>query len=124
SEHQADLEAIQEAATQAAEVAGQLLTFSRREPTRLEAVDLNVIVRGLHGLLTRTIGRGITIEVDLDPRLPPVAADAGQLRQVVMNLAVNARDAMERGGGVLTFRTGTRRARDVTSDTLGADPNA
>lgn len=120
SPHRSDLLAIQEAATQAAAVASQLLTFSRREPGRIEATDLNTVVRGLHGLLTRTIGRGIALEADLEPTLPAVEADAGFLRQVIMNLAMNARDAME-GGGVLTFRTSRPEPGEIASDGLGVE---
>ena len=120
SPHLTDLLTIQEAASQAAAVVGQLLTFSRREPGRIEATDLNAVVRGLHGLLTRTIGRGIALEADLDPTLPAVEADAGFLRQVIMNLAMNARDAME-GGGVLTFRTSRPGPGEIATEGLGAE---
>lgn len=101
----ADLQAIRDAAEQASDVVGQLLRFSRRDPGRVEAMDLNDVVRGGESLLARTIGQGISIVVELDPGLPPVVADVGWIRQVIMNLAMNARDAMP-DGGVLTFRTG------------------
>src|SRR5690606_28030955 len=98
--------------------AGQLLTFSRREPGRAEVTDLNDVVRGLHGLLTRTIGQGIDLRADLEEGLPAVEADPGFLRQVVMNLAMNARDAME-GGGVLTFRTARPDPDEIATEDWG-----
>ncbi len=106
SPHRDDAEAIREAARQAADVAAQMLTFSRATPNHLhlEPVDLNEIIRGMSGLLSRTLGGSIRVETELEPRLPLVEADPGQIRQVLMNLAINARDAME-GPGRLTFRT-------------------
>ena len=67
-------------------------------------LDLNVIVRDMERILHRIIGEHIALTTTLEPRLRPVRADASQLEQVIMNLAVNARDAMP-GGGRITIAT-------------------
>jgi PAS domain S-box-containing protein len=98
------LEEIRRSAQRAAGLTRQLLTFSRREivaPTRL---DLNTVVGGLEGMLGRLLGEHIRIVLRLAPDLEPAFADQGQVEQVFVNLAVNARDAMP-AGGVLTIET-------------------
>jgi two-component system NtrC family sensor kinase len=82
----------------------QLLAFARRQPLTLAPVDLNEVLRRMAELLARTVGSGIRIETDLAPDLWPVDADATQLELAVINLAINARDAMPEGG-VLRVRT-------------------
>jgi len=82
----------------------QLLAFARRQPLRIATVDLNDRLRRMTELLTRTVGRGIAIDTKLAPDLWPVAADVTQLELAVINLAINARDAMP-DGGVLRIRT-------------------
>ena len=101
---QADVTEIQKAAARAAGLTRQLLAFSRKEiiePTRL---DLNVIVADMRTMLERLIGEDVKIVVGLGPGPAPVTADRGQVEQIVMNLAVNARDAMPKGG-TLTIET-------------------
>jgi signal transduction histidine kinase/ActR/RegA family two-component response regulator len=98
------VERISEAADRAASLTRQLLAFSRRQVLRFEILDLNAIVRDTERLLQRLIGEDILVHASLAPRLPAVKADKGQLEQVVMNLAVNARDAMP-SGGHLTIET-------------------
>lgn len=83
---------------------GQLLAFARRQPLRIESVDINARLRGMAELLARTVGGKIAIETDLAPDLTPARVDANQLELAVLNLALNARDAMP-GGGVLRIRT-------------------
>ncbi len=104
SELIAPLESIQAAATRAADLTRQLLAFSRRQAVAPEVIDLNVVVREMDRMLQRIIGETIEVETRLDPELGPVEADPGQVEQVVMNLVVNARDAMP-GGGRLTIET-------------------
>jgi two-component system cell cycle sensor histidine kinase/response regulator CckA len=97
-----------EAREYAAEIAGaaeragamtrQLLTFSRKQELKLDAVDLNAVLENVLQLLRRLLGAEVEIELDLQHDLPDVIADAGQLEQVIINLAVNARDAMPEGG--------------------------
>ncbi len=95
---------IHEAADRAAALTRQLLTFSRRQPSCPEVIDLSEVVAGLAGLLRRLLGERITVRSQVNPEPVRVRADRGQLEQVVMNLAVNARDAMP-GGGTLTIAT-------------------
>jgi PAS domain S-box-containing protein len=93
-----DLLQIRKAAGRAAIVTAQLLAFSRRQMLRPRVVDLNVVVTELQPMLPRLMGEDKEVEVALAPELWPVHADRGQLEQVVINLALNARDAMPRGG--------------------------
>jgi len=83
---------------------GQLLAFARRQPLTKATIDLNAELRRMAELLARTVGRGVAIQADLVPDLWPVEADATQLELAVINLAINARDAMP-GGGELRIRT-------------------
>ncbi len=100
----ADLEDIRSAAQRAAELTRQLLAFSRKQVMQPRAVEVNEVVRSMEGLLRRLLGEDVALELDLDDGLSLVRADPTLLSQVVMNLAVNARDAMPRGGR-LTVRT-------------------
>ena len=98
-------EEIVKASLRARDLVRRLLAFSRRQTLSLKPVDLNALVERFHPLLRRTIREDIDIRAHLSPNLPKVAGDAGQLEQVIMNLAVNAQDAMPIGG-VLTVETG------------------
>ena len=98
------LEQIQRAGMRAAELTRQLLAYSRKQMLTPEVLDLNATVMHLGKLLSRLIGEDLHLETDLDPRLGRVKADGGQIEQVILNLAVNARDAMPQGGK-LTIRT-------------------
>ncbi len=91
-------------AQRAASLTGRLLAFSRRQPLDPKPLDLNVLVRDMTDLLHRTIGETIELEGVLAPRLWRVEADQNQLESAILNLAVNARDAM-REGGKLTLET-------------------
>jgi PAS domain S-box-containing protein len=94
----ADIEGIIEAAQRGAALTRQLLIFSRLEPSRPETLDLNKVVADTERLLRRTIGEDIELVTDLAPGLPPITIDRSKLEQVIMNLVVNARAAMPRGG--------------------------
>jgi len=102
----ADIEKIRIAAERAAGLTRQLLIFSRGEKIHPAFIDLTTVVNEVETLLSRTIGEQIELVVRTAPLLPTVRADRGQLEQVLVNLAVNARDAMPHGG-VLTIETGT-----------------
>ncbi|QJW97864.1 hybrid sensor histidine kinase/response regulator [Frigoriglobus tundricola] len=115
------LDDVRDAAERAAALTRQLLTFSRKQPTRPEVIDLNEVVTGLVSMLRRLIGSGIVIRTPLAPGPVRVRADRGQLEQVLMNLAVNAKDAMP-DGGTLTVGTAElagppRTARLTIADT-------
>jgi two-component system cell cycle sensor histidine kinase/response regulator CckA len=98
------IEEVLRAASRAASLTNQLLAFSRRQVIQPKTLDLNVLVANMDRLLRRVIGEHIDLETVLNPGLGSVKADAGQLEQVIMNLAVNARDAMAEGGK-LSIRT-------------------
>lgn len=90
--------AIQEAGRRAASLTAQLLSFSRKTIVQPRLLDLNAIVERHGKLLARVLGEDIELAIELGPELSPVRADAAQLEQVLMNLALNARDAMPTGG--------------------------
>jgi len=101
SEQHADVEEIKRAATRAAGLTQQLLAFSRRQVLQPKVIDLNSLVRGVESLLRRLIGEHIQLSTRAGPDLWCVKADPGQMEQVVVNLCVNARDAMPTGGAVV-----------------------
>jgi signal transduction histidine kinase len=101
----ADVGEILKAAEQAAQLTRQLLIFGRRDPVQLKALDLNVVIADVQGLLARSIGEHVQLVVHPSGGLPPVHADRSQIEAVLVNLAVNARDAMP-GGGTLTIEPG------------------
>jgi nitrogen-specific signal transduction histidine kinase/CheY-like chemotaxis protein len=101
---QADLAEIRHAARRAADLTRQLLAFSRQQVLEPRNLDLNEVLFNLQKLLARVLGEDIELRMRLSPRLGTVKADPGQIEQVVMNLVVNARDAMPRGG-MLTVET-------------------
>jgi two-component system cell cycle sensor histidine kinase/response regulator CckA len=100
-----DIHRIQDAADRAGELTRRLLAFSRKQVLQPTVFDLNDAVLDLEPILRRLIGEHIEIETSLDPSGVHVRADASQIQQVLMNLAVNARDAMP-DGGTLTIETG------------------
>ncbi|HSJ09865.1 MAG TPA: ATP-binding protein, partial [Longimicrobiales bacterium] len=104
TEDRADLEQIVAAAERASALTRQLLAFSRQQVVQPVTVDVNELVKGLERMLHRLIGEDIRIELSLTDEEAYVNADPGQLEQVLVNLAVNARDAMP-GGGNLTLAT-------------------
>jgi PAS domain S-box-containing protein len=99
-----DVEEIGVAGKSAASLTRQLLAFSRQQVLEPHVLDLNGVVSRMRGLLTRLIGEHIDLRWRLSTPLDPIYADAGQLEQVVVNLALNARDAMSEGG-TLTIET-------------------
>jgi PAS domain S-box-containing protein len=102
----ADTEHIRRAAERTAAVTAQLLAFSRRQVLRPQVINLNDVLERFRPVLQRTLGEDCPVTLLLDPGLGPVRADPGQLEQVLLNLAINARDAMPRGGR-LTLETAT-----------------
>ncbi len=96
----AGIEEVHKAGERAAALTRQLLAFSRRQVLRPRVIDLNQTVRGLEIMLRRLVGEDVEIALQTEPALPPVRADPGQIEQVLMNLAVNARDALPQGGRI------------------------
>jgi two-component system cell cycle sensor histidine kinase/response regulator CckA len=99
-----DLTQISKATEQAATLTRQLLAFSRRQVLNPEVLDLNLILSDLGKMLRRLIGEDIQLQVRLSPRPTLIKADPGQIEQVILNLVVNARDAVE-GGGQITVES-------------------
>ncbi len=113
------LREIHRAAQRASGLVRQILTFSRKTEVRFSPVDLNQLARDLVALLAETFPRTVTFQLNLQDRLPPLLADQNQLQQIVLNLCVNARDAMLTGG-VITLTTSTQPGSALLR--LGADP--
>lgn len=99
-----DLEQVIKAGERASDLTAQLLAFSRRQPVSPKILDLNSLVNDMQRMLHRVIGEDVRLTTSLDQNLKRIHADPGQIEQVVLNLALNARDAMPKGG-TLTIRT-------------------
>jgi len=115
------LKEVTAAGERAADLTRQLLAFSRQQVLRPEVTDLNVVVADLTKLLGRVIGENIELETRASPDLGHVRVDRGQIEQVVLNLAVNARDAMP-DGGKLTLETDNFEVDDIYGPSGGAEP--
>ncbi|MBI4345213.1 MAG: response regulator, partial [Elusimicrobia bacterium] len=92
---------IKAAALKAGELTQQLLSFSRSQVLRKRVIDVNRTIGEFTGMLTRVLGEEVRIRTNLEPDLPRVFGDPGQIQQVILNLATNARDAMPRGGSLV-----------------------
>jgi signal transduction histidine kinase len=115
---------IAAAGARATALTQQLLAFSRAQPARIQVLDLNAIVTDLGRMLGRVIGEDVTLVTRLAVGLGAVEADRGQIEQVIMNLVVNARDAMP-GGGTLTIETGNVEvAADAALHLGGIEPGS
>lgn len=115
-------EEIRRASERAAHLVSQLLMFSRRQSARPLPLDLNTVVESLVLLVEKLLGAGIRIVSDLDPALPPARADRSQAEQILLNLIVNARDAMP-AGGTIEISTRTAAVEDaVEAERLGLAP--
>ena len=101
------LAAMRAAASRGATLTGHLLAFARRQPLLPRAVDLNVVVTGMQDLLQSALGRHVQMQMQLADGLWPALVDSTQIELVILNLAINARDAMP-AGGVLTIQTDNR----------------
>jgi PAS domain S-box-containing protein len=101
-----DIDQILAASERGVALTRQLLTFARREPALLELLDVNEVVEGFFSLLSRSVGAKVELVFDAVGELPMIQADRGQVEQVLINLALNARDASS-NGSVVTFETST-----------------
>ena len=118
----ADLSQINQNANRAASLVGQLLAFSRKQTLTLQRLDLRATMSEMAYLLNRLLGEKVRLTVDHDPALMPVRGDARQLEQVLMNLVVNARDAMPEGGEVRITTTCTFLEAGLTRDQVTVPP--
>jgi signal transduction histidine kinase len=112
---------ILDASERGSSVTRRLLTFSQQNTLKAEAVDLRALLAGLQELLSHTLGRHIAVHLVLPPDLPQVLADRGQLETVLVNLATNARDAME-GGGSLVLAAAAQAVAIGGDDGTGLEP--
>jgi len=111
SPHRRYVEEIRKAGDRATALTRQLLAFSRKQLLEPKTIDLNSLVLNMNAMLRRVIGEDIQLDSSLQPGLGVVKADPGQIEQVILNLSVNARDAMPQGGR-MTIRTANVAARD------------
>jgi len=117
-----DLHHIHQAATRAAQLTRQLLLFSRKQPMEFRPLDVNATIEDLLDMLRRLIGEDVSIHADLADNVWPIRGNEGSVEQILVNLAVNARDAMP-GGGTLDIRTENATLGDEEAAALrGAKP--
>jgi two-component system cell cycle sensor histidine kinase/response regulator CckA len=113
---------VRRAAERASNLTNQLLAFSRRQPAAPQVVDLNQVVRQIDKMLRRIIGEDIDLNVSLAPDLWPVMVDPAHMDQVIMNLAVNSRDAMPDGGKLTIETANVQLTEEYAAGHLGARP--
>jgi len=118
----ADAEQIAIAGHRARDLTRQLLAFSRRQLMRPEVLDLTEIVRGLEPMLRRVLGEDIDLTISMDQPTSLIKADPGQIQQIIMNLAVNARDAMPDGGKLWIETSDVVLDEEHVRGHLGAQP--
>ncbi len=111
-----DLEQINQNANRAASLVGQLLAFSRKQNLQLEVLDMRDTLADLTHLLNRLVGAQISLTLNHDPELLSVRADRRQLEQVIMNLVVNARDALDGGGEIMIETRNKKLTEDMKRD--------
>jgi len=115
-----DVTEIKKAGERAAALTRQLLAFSRKQILKPVVVDINAVVANIEKMLRRLIGENIDLKTTLDPSLGSVKADPGQIEQVILNLAVNARDAMSNGGRLTIETANVLLDENYTHDHVGS----
>jgi len=119
-----DLLEIQKAGERAAALTRQLLAFGRRQVLEPHSLDLNEIVRGMEKMLARVVGEDIVLVVSAAPELDAVRADQSQIEQMIMNLVINARDAMPKGGQLTIETANVELNWEHAKTHLGVDPGS
>lgn len=115
-----NIQQIEDIAARAADLVRQLLAFARKQIIEPKIVNLNDLVSNTHNMLRRLIGENIDLELDLQRNLWNVLVDPSQFDQILVNLSINARDAMPRGGG-LCIRTRNTTLKEATADLLAGE---
>ncbi|HET8550325.1 MAG TPA: ATP-binding protein [Bryobacteraceae bacterium] len=110
------MDEVLKAAERAAGLTQRLLAFSRKQLVQPETVDLNAIITGMEGMLRRLIGEDVVLHIELDPGIGNIRADRNQIEQIVMNLSVNARDAMPSGGDLRIATRSRTSGREAQAD--------
>jgi two-component system, cell cycle sensor histidine kinase and response regulator CckA len=120
-----EMEEVKKAADRASGLTRQLLAFSRRQFIAAKVLDLNALVANMDGMLRRLIGEDIVeLCTELDPSGGAIKADPGQVEQVIMNLVVNARDAMPKGGRLTIETRNMTIGKEVRLDAVGVEPGS
>ncbi len=117
-----DVQQIKKAGDKASQLTNQLLAFSRRQVRQLKLINLNSVVMDVNKMLHRLIGEDIQLLLQLDPDLWTINADTAQLEQILMNLAVNARDAMPQGGKLIIETSNVTYQKDHVQKNLAVQP--
>jgi PAS domain S-box-containing protein len=114
-----DLGQITQATQRAAALTRRLLSLSRKQPRDEQILDMNELVGDLHKMLVPLLGENITLLTELDPKGPTISMDPGELEQIVLNLVLNARDAMPEGGTLRMTTAAGKSGWDANSERLG-----
>ena len=117
-----DIQEIERAAERASGLTHQLLAFARRDVIQPRALNLNDVIERVEQLLVRTLGEHVELSTDLAAGLDPVLADPGQIEQILINLAINARDAMPAGGTLIVTTASTTIDADHAASRVGLGP--
>jgi len=121
--HRLELEEIRKAAARGARLTGQLLGFTRSESVRPQTLDLNYVIYDIERMLRHIIGENVELRTDCAPDLATVSADPGQVEQVLINLILNARDAMPMGGRIVIRTANSELSADI-AEHQGMRPGA
>ncbi len=117
-----DVETIKDSGEKAAVLTGQLLAFSRNQVLKMQSVNLNAVIEGMVKMLRRIIGENIKLDLRLTPDISSITADQSQLEQIILNLAVNASDAMPDGGSLIIETGEVQLEKEYVEEHPGSRP--